>query len=163
MPHPPCGAAPWAVSSGRALPQRGSPASPLNLQIERTQTPRSLRLAGEVDLSNADSLSTALEPWLDTDGDVTLDLEGVVFMDSTGIGVLMRAAMKLASHGTLRLVSPGPLVYNVLTLIAAETLPNVEIVDPQPAPEEHPSRDGASDQPEEDPSDGGSARPTGVA
>ncbi len=100
----------------------------MTLRIERTRSPRTLRLAGEVDLSNADSLSAALEPWLDTDGDVTLDLADVVFMDSTGIGVLMRAALKLASHGTLRLVSPGPLVYNVLKLIAADTLPNVEIV-----------------------------------
>jgi len=140
----------------------------LTLRIERTRSPRTLRLAGEVDLSNADSLSAALEPWLDTDGDVTLDLADVVFMDSTGIGVLMRAALKLASHGTLRLVSPGPLVYNVLKLIAADTLPNVEIVDPQPAPEESPPRDRSMEQADDEPSGEGAAgegpaEPTGVA
>ena len=140
----------------------------MTLRIERTRSPRTLRLAGEVDLSNADSLSAALEPWLDTDGDVTLDLHAVVFMDSTGIGVLMRAALKLASHGTLRLVSPGPLVYNVLKLIAADTLPNVEIVDPQPAAEESRPRDRSTEQAEDEHSGEGAAgegpaEPTGVA
>ena len=140
----------------------------MTLRIERTRSPRTLRLAGEVDLSNADSLSAALEPWLDTDGDVTLDLTAVVFMDSTGIGVLMRAALKLASHGTLRLVSPGPLVYNVLKLIAADTLPNVEIVDPQPPAEESPLQDRSTEQAEDEPSGEGAAgegpaEPTGVA
>jgi anti-anti-sigma factor len=89
-------------------------------------------------MSNADSLSAALEPMLEADGDITLDLEAVVFMDSTGIGVLMRAAKSLGSRGTLRLDSPGPLVHNVLKLIAADTLPNVEIVTPQGVPDEHP-------------------------
>jgi len=140
----------------------------LTLRIERTRSPRTLRLAVEVDLSNADSLSAALEPWLDTDGDVTLDLTAVVFMDSTGIGVLMRAALKLASHGTLRLVSPGPLVYNVLKLIAADTLPNVEIVDPQPTAEESRPRDRSTEQAEDEHSGEGAAgegpaEPTGVA
>jgi anti-anti-sigma factor len=82
-------------------------------------------------MSNAGSLSLALEPLLSTDGDITLDLEAVVFMDSTGIGVLMMTAKTLGTRGMLRLVSPSPLVHNVLTLIGAETLPNVEIVEPK--------------------------------
>jgi anti-anti-sigma factor len=110
----------------------------MTLHIEPTTQPRSLRLSGEVDLSNADLLSQAIEPWLQSEGDVTLDLEGIVFMDSTGIGVLMHAARELASRGNLRLVSPGPLVYNVLKLIAADTVPNVEIVNPQAGEEESP-------------------------
>jgi anti-anti-sigma factor len=93
-----------------------------------------------VDLSNAESLASALEPWLSSPGDVTLDLEAVLFMDSTGIGILMRTAKALDSRGKLRLVSPGPLVYNVLTLIAADTLPNVEIVAPQGGADDPPAR-----------------------
>jgi anti-sigma B factor antagonist len=117
-----------------------SPASPPNLHVERTNAPRTLRLSGEVDLSNAGELSLAIDPWLQSDGDIALDLEGVGFMDSTGIGVLMSAAKGLGSRGTLRLVSPGPLVYNVLRLIAADTLPNVEIVTPQIEFEDPPHR-----------------------
>ena len=117
-----------------------SPASPSNLFIERTDAPRTIRLSGEVDLANAGELFLALEPWLATNGDITLDLEAVVFMDSTGIGVLMSTAKDLGSRGTLRLVSPGPLVYNVLKLIAADTLPNVEILSPKIETEEPPHR-----------------------
>jgi anti-anti-sigma factor len=116
------------------------PASPTNLKIERTITPRTLRLTGEVDLSNAGELSLAIEPFLEQDGDITLDLEAVVFMDSTGIGVLMSTAKALGSRGTMRLVSPGPLVYNVLRLIAADTLANVEILTPKIETEEPPHR-----------------------
>lgn len=113
----------------------------MTLHIEATHEPRSLRLAGEVDLSNSDLLSRAIDPWLESDGDITLDLEEVVFMDSTAIGVLMHAAKTLGTRGTLRLVSPGPLVYNVLRLIAADSLPNVDIVDPQAGEEESPGED----------------------
>ena len=115
-----------------------SSASPTNLRIERTIAPRTLRLSGEVDLSNAGELSLAIEQFLEKDGDITLDLEAIVFMDSTGIGVLMSTAKALGSRGTLRLVSPGPLVYNVLRLIAADTLPNVEILNPKTETEEPP-------------------------
>jgi anti-anti-sigma factor len=115
-----------------------SSASPSNLSLERTGAPRTLRLAGEVDLSNAREISLAIEPWLESDGDITLDLEAVAFMDSTGIGVLMSTAKAMGVRGTLRLVSPGPLVYNVLRLIAADTLPNVEIRNPKTETEEPP-------------------------
>jgi anti-sigma B factor antagonist len=114
------------------------PASPVALHIERTGGARTLRLAGEVDMSNAGALSAAIEPWLATDGDITLDLKGVVFMDSTGIGVLMMAAKQLGSRGILKLVSPGPLVNNVLDLIAADTLPNVQIISPLEEADEPP-------------------------
>jgi anti-sigma B factor antagonist len=116
------------------------------LRIEPAETPRTLRLSGEVDLSNAESLAMALEPWLSSPGDITLDMEAVAFMDSTGIGVLMRTAKALGSRGTLRLVSPGPLVYNVLKLIAADTLPNVEIVNPQSGTDQ-PSTPGTEENP----------------
>jgi anti-anti-sigma factor len=120
------------------------PASPVALRIERTGGARTLRLAGEVDMSNAGVLSAAIEPWLATDGDITLDLEAIVFMDSTGIGVLMMVAKQLGSRGILKLVSPGPLVNNVLELIAADTLPNVRIINPQTATEEFPKRSDSS-------------------
>jgi anti-anti-sigma factor len=92
-----------------------------------------------VDLSNAETLASALEPWLEASGDITLDMEAVVFMDSTGIGILMHTAKTLGSRGNLRLVSPGPLVYNVLKLIAADTLPNVEILTPRGGVDESPA------------------------
>jgi anti-anti-sigma factor len=97
------------------------------LQIERTESPRGLRLVGELDASNIDQLSDALAPDLDKGGDLTLDLAGLAFMDSTGIQVLVRSAQELNGRGTLVLVSPGSLVRRILELIPVERLDNVRI------------------------------------
>jgi anti-anti-sigma factor len=121
-----------AVWSPSARPLQGVRlASQVALNIERTASPRTFVLVGEVDVSNAGVLSATLDPVLGADGNVTLDLAGVAFMDSTGISVLMNAARALAHRGMLRLVSPGPLVHNVLKLIGAESLPNVQILNGQ--------------------------------
>jgi anti-sigma B factor antagonist len=97
------------------------------LQIERTESPRGLRLVGELDASNIEALSDALAPELDQGGDLTLDLAGLAFMDSTGIQVLVRSAQELNGRGTLVLVSPGSLVRRILELIPVERLDNVRI------------------------------------
>jgi anti-anti-sigma factor len=99
------------------------------LQIERTESPRGFRLVGELDASNVAQLSEALEPELESGGDVTLDLAGLAFMDSSGIQVLVRAAQSLDTRGSLTLVSPGSLVRRLLELIPVERLDNVRIVD----------------------------------
>jgi hypothetical protein len=52
----------------------------------------------------------------------------------------------------LRLVSPGPLVNNVLRLIAADTLPNVAILNPQEVQEAKkppPSGEPSAERPPE--------------
>jgi anti-sigma B factor antagonist len=97
------------------------------LQIERTESPRGLRLVGELDASNIEALSDALAPELDQGGDLTLDLAGLAFMDSTGIQVLVRSAQELNGRGTLVLVSPGSLVRRILELIPVERLDNVRV------------------------------------
>ena len=98
------------------------------LQIEPMQSPRGFRLVGELDASNASQLWAAIEPALDDAGDLTLDLAGLAFMDSSGIQILVNTAQGLADHGTLVLVSPGPLVRRLLDLIPVERLGNVRIV-----------------------------------
>jgi stage II sporulation protein AA (anti-sigma F factor antagonist) len=97
------------------------------LQIERTDSPRGFRLVGELDASNAGQLWDAITPELDQAGNLTLDLTGLAFMDSSGIQVLVNTAQGLADHGTLILVSPGPLVRRLLDLIPVERLDNVRI------------------------------------
>ena len=97
------------------------------LQIERTGSPRGFRLVGELDASNAGQLWDAISSELDQTGDLTLDLSGLAFMDSSGIQILVNAAHGLADHGTLILVSPGPLVRRLLALIPVERLENVRV------------------------------------
>jgi anti-sigma B factor antagonist len=97
------------------------------LRIEKTESPRGLRLVGELDASNIEQLSDALAPDLAEGGDLTLDLAGLAFMDSTGIQVLVRSAQELDGRGTLVLLSPGSLVRRILELIPVERLDNVRI------------------------------------
>ena len=97
------------------------------LQIEKTESPRGLRLVGELDASNVDQLSEAIAPEIAEGGDLTLDLAGLAFMDSTGIQVIVRTAQNLGERGTLVLVSPGSLVRRILELIPVERLENVRL------------------------------------
>ncbi len=99
------------------------------LDIEKLDEPRGLRLAGELDASNAEQLVEALEPEVDVGGDLTLDLAGLAFMDSIGIRVLLRTAQRLEGKGKLVLLSPGQLVRRTLDLIGGASLPNLDIVD----------------------------------
>lgn len=50
-----------------------------------------LTLAGELDLSNADTVETVLEEVQAEDKDVLVDLGPLEFLDSTGISLLVRA------------------------------------------------------------------------
>jgi anti-sigma B factor antagonist len=104
-------------------------ASLMLLKIEKTDDPRGLRLVGELDASNVDVLTAAIEPEIQDGGDLTLDLAGLAFMDSTGIQVLVRTAKSLHGRGDLILVSPGSLVKRILDLIPVEKLDNVSVVD----------------------------------
>ena len=99
------------------------------LQIEKTESPRGLRLVGELDASNVDQLSQAIAPEIAEGGDLTLDLAGLAFMDSTGIQVIVRTAQNLGERGTLVLVSPGSLVRRILELIPVDRLENVRLED----------------------------------
>ncbi len=98
------------------------------LDIQAVDAPRGFRLIGELDASNAATLSEAIQSEVDRGGDLTLDLAGLAFMDSTGIQVLVRTAQSLEGRGNLILVSPGNLVRRILELIPVQKLDNVEIV-----------------------------------
>ena len=58
-------------------------------------------LTGEIDMTTAQALSSALGPWVQAGGPVILDLSEVTFMDSTGLNVLMMAAKALGERGCI--------------------------------------------------------------
>jgi anti-anti-sigma factor len=65
-----------------------------------------LRLAGELDLYNADEIRSGLEEAVACSrGRVVVDLSEVEFLDSTALGVLIEARSKLGPNG-LVLASP---------------------------------------------------------
>ncbi|MFN2590839.1 MAG: STAS domain-containing protein, partial [Actinomycetota bacterium] len=62
--------------------------------IERSG-PRSFRVSGNVDASNAASVADVLQPYTESEGDITLDLSELEFMDSVGLGVLVTTSKGL--------------------------------------------------------------------
>jgi len=67
-----------------------------------------IKLSGEIDMSNVDSLRGAIDPVLDVGpARVDFDLSALEFMDSSGIALLLRVAAKTQ---TVRLLQPSPLV-----------------------------------------------------
>ena len=98
------------------------------LQVARTESPRGFRLIGEIDVSNADILTDALEPEVEQGGDLTLDLTGLTFMDSSGIQVIIRTARRLEGSGNLRLLRPGAVVAHTLERVRLGQLASVEMI-----------------------------------
>jgi anti-sigma B factor antagonist len=67
-----------------------------------------IKLLGEVDLANADSLEAMIEPVLRTrPAHLIIDVSDLDFMDSSGIALLLRCAR---SAGSVRLRHPSPII-----------------------------------------------------
>jgi anti-sigma B factor antagonist len=76
----------------------------LDLSTEQRQGGAVVRLAGELDLSQADNLSQELERAEEDEPDIlVVDLREVSFMDSTGLRLLL-AALRRAEPAGRRLV-----------------------------------------------------------
>lgn len=90
------------------------------LEIRETGEPRTFRLIGEMDISNAETLAAVLEGKADGEGDITLDLSELTFIDSSGIRVFLRAMDRLEGRGKLILLSPTSSVRHVLSLMGLE-------------------------------------------
>jgi anti-anti-sigma factor len=102
----------------------------MRLVITEMESPRGLRLAGELDLSTTRELARFLDPKLVEGGDVTLEVSALTFMDSTGLQVLIRSAIALEGKGRVILKSPGNLVRSILDLaIRTDKIDNLVIED----------------------------------
>ena len=67
----------------------------------------SVRLSGEIDLSNADDLQARIERLVDNCPHVVVDLTGIRYIDSQGLRLLNRLAIGLAANGAaFELVAP---------------------------------------------------------
>ena len=74
----------------------------MDLGISTNPTPElyTIKVAGEIDISNADSLRNAIDLALEQPTEaVELDFAQVSYIDSTGIGVLVGAAHHAVDHG----------------------------------------------------------------
>ena len=99
------------------------------LSIEET---RSIRLMGELDMSNARELEEALESAVERAGPVLIELSELTFIDSTGISALLRTAQALRGRGCLILHGEQGNVRRVLDLVQLdESVLNVHRVSDQ--------------------------------
>jgi anti-anti-sigma factor len=71
-----------------------------------------VRLIGEIDISNADTLGVKLDRMLgETAGAVVVDLSALQFMDSSGIAMLLRA---ITSAGSVEIRNPSSVVRRII-------------------------------------------------
>jgi anti-anti-sigma factor len=91
--------------------------------------PGMFRLLGELDLTNADTLRTALESELDLGNRLALDLTDVAFMDSNGIRLLISIGRRARAAGVdpVVLTSLSAAVRRVLEVAVPDGVPGVVI------------------------------------
>ena len=95
------------------------------LTIQKLAPPRTFRLVGEVDLSNACWVRASLDADAKAGGDLTLDLTALRFMDCSGRHALAQIARKLGNGGRLVLRNPTGSVERLLNLTDFGSLPNL--------------------------------------
>ncbi|MCI1666318.1 MAG: STAS domain-containing protein [Atopobiaceae bacterium] len=99
----------------------------LSIDTKEKGTTTCLVVTGEVDVSNAAELRTALDAALESGAkSIEVDMASVGYIDSTGIGVLVGAAHRAAEQGgELVIAKPQPNVSRVLGLLGVAAELNV--------------------------------------
>ena len=97
---------------------------------EEDDTPAVVRLRGELDVSEVQTVDDELAPVIArTDRDVTIDVENLQFIDVGGLNLLARTAGTLtAADRVLRLRAPSPILVRMLQVTGLDE--HVQIVDP---------------------------------
>ncbi len=103
---------------------------PTVLELHRTESPRGLRIAGEIDLSNVHEVGDALRREAEQPGELTLDLTGCRYIGSEGIAALIQTWQRVREAGKLTVVAGAGTVRRVLEMSGLQKFPNLEIVDP---------------------------------
>jgi anti-sigma B factor antagonist len=90
--------------------------------------PPVLQVAGEIDLSTADQLQTALQEALAADPKVVVDMAGVTFFDAAGLRVVLQLAASRDGAGPLELLN-APRVARILELVGLSESTSIVIRD----------------------------------
>jgi anti-anti-sigma factor len=80
-----------------------------------------LKIFGEVDVSNAASMTAAISDILERSDHLVIDLDEVTFMDSRALAVLIRASQRATEKG-LRLVTATPRLIQLFQLSGVSDL-----------------------------------------
>jgi anti-anti-sigma factor len=90
--------------------------------------PPVLHVEGEIDISTAADLRTALERAMAADPKVVVDMAGVTFCDAAGVRVVLQAAANLNGAGPLRLLNASR-VKRLLDLVGLDGTSCLDIGD----------------------------------
>jgi anti-sigma B factor antagonist len=91
--------------------------------VDQTGDATVIHVSGEIDITTAERLRDAIEPYLGPRQTVVLDFSEVTFMDSACLRVLVQARGELtADGGSLLLRNPSDLARRMLSVIGAEHL-----------------------------------------
>ena len=98
------------------------------MQVGVTNGNPVISFAGEIDLATAEGFTSALQPWVEAGGPVTVDLSKVTFMDSTGIHAVIEAARALGDRGCIIIHGAHDGIQKVFELTMLDSVPNVHII-----------------------------------
>jgi anti-anti-sigma factor len=99
------------------------------LQISSGDVPGSLRLSGELDISNVEHVKGELQRVFRETGRLALDTSDMTFMDSQGLRMLIHLGDQAAAEGTtIQVTNCSPQVQRVLDLSVPKGIPGVEII-----------------------------------
>lgn len=82
--------------------------------------PGRVRLAGEVDVSNAELVANVLAHTAPADGALVIDVGALSFIDVAGVTAFVSTARRLAPAARLTVVNPPPHLRTILTALAWE-------------------------------------------
>jgi anti-anti-sigma factor len=107
----------------------------MTFRVAQGHAQRHLRLIGELDVAEADSLIDDVRSMVEAQGDLTLDLKELEFIDSSGVRALVSIAGLLADGATLILRDPTSPVRRVLELVGIEQVAAaIEVQPPSASP-----------------------------
>lgn len=96
----------------------------LSITFAHGQDALLIKVAGEVDVSNASELRDAIDAKLpEVAGELVVDISDVPYIDSTGIGVLVGAKHRAAEVGkSMRAVNAQPNVARIFGMLGVDEI-----------------------------------------
>lgn len=103
----------------------------LDASFDESRDQWDVRLYGEVDIYNADSLKSELHSLIDEKkADIVLDCTSLKYIDSTGLGVLVSALKKVKeAEKQIRIISLKPYIAKIFTLTGLDKIFLIEVSD----------------------------------
>ncbi len=99
------------------------------LRIVPTEVPGTLRLVGELDISNVEAVQARLEEELVACGYLTLDASDLAFMDSQGIRMLIVLGEQAGTRGSgIVVLNCSKAVQRSLDVAVPQGVPGVELL-----------------------------------